>query len=70
MCFFHDCAYLAGGTEAQRLEADALLLAGLARMTGSVGFPMATFAGVRIGGEVAWKKDFSWGFGKEKDPEK
>jgi len=68
VCFFHDCAYLAGGTEAQRLEADALLLAGLARMTGSVGFPMATFTGVRIGGDAAWKKSFSWGYGHQ--PEK
>jgi len=67
VCFFHDCAYLVGGSEAQRLEADYLLGLGLVRMTGSVDFSEITFAGVRIGGGGAWRKNFSWGYGKSSD---
>jgi len=63
VCFWHDCEYLVGGTEAQRLMADYDLGKGLVAMTGSVDFSEITFAGVRVGGEAAWKKNFSWGFG-------
>ena len=67
VCFFHDCEYLVGGTEAQRLMADYDLGKGLVAMTGSVEFSEITFTGVRVGGEAAWKKNFSWGYGYQSE---
>jgi len=64
VCFWHDIAYLIGGSEAQRMEADLELALGIVRMTGSIDFAMMMFAGVRFAGDSAWKKDFSWGYGQ------
>ncbi len=65
VCFWHDVAYLIGGDEAMRLEADLELALGLVRMTRSVDFAEITLAGVRIGGAGAWRKNFSWGYGQK-----
>ncbi|OQX62899.1 MAG: hypothetical protein B5M55_07590, partial [Desulfococcus sp. 4484_242] len=64
-CFLHDLKYWCGypGEEAERLIADAELMIHIAR-AGAPGMAQLIFAGVRIGGHAAFRRSFSWGFGR------
>ena len=64
-CFLHDLKYWCGypGEEAERLIADPELMIHIAR-AGAPGMAQLIFAGVRIGGHAAFRRSFSWGFGR------
>lgn len=64
-CFFHDLKYWVGGTDTERLIADAELLIDIAKL-GLPDMAQVMFAGVRAGGGKAWRKKYSWGFGHKK----
>ena len=53
-CFFHDLRYWIGGTEEERLVADAKLMIDVAEM-GEAWMAQTMFAGVRVGGGQAWR---------------
>ena len=59
--FFHDMEYWAGGTEAERLIADAKLLInvvklGIKKRKNMEEMAKWMFRGVRVGGKKAWRK--------------
>ncbi len=64
-CFFHDLKYWCGypGEAAERLIADAELMIDIAR-AGAPRMAQIMFAGVRLGGHWAFRRSFSWGFGR------
>jgi hypothetical protein len=70
-CFLHDLEYWAGGTEDERLIADAELLIhvvklGIAKRKSRGKMARVMYSGVRIGGGSAWRKvgaKYAWGFG-------
>ena len=66
-CFLHDLKYWAGypGEEVARLIADAELMIDVARLLDDIVMPEIMFRGVRVGGHEAFKRPFSWGFGRE-----
>ncbi len=73
-CFFHDLRYWLGGTNDERLIADAKLIIdvvklGIIKDRDLTETAQLMFAGVRVGGGRAWRKlrsTYSWGFGDEK----
>ena len=62
-CVQHDLAYWAGGTAAQRLQADEALRACVQAASGSAVLAGLMFAGVRIGGGPSLATPFRWGYG-------
>jgi len=64
-CFLHDIKYWCGyeGEEVDRLVADAELMIGIAK-AGQPKMAEIMFQGVRVGGHEAFKKSYSWGFGR------
>ena len=61
-CVEHDRAYHAGGTRAERVEADRILAAAVTRL----GYPIiaaAMFYAVRVGGHPWWPVPWRWGYG-------
>lgn len=61
-CIAHDKTYWAGGTYADRLQADQ----DLERCVAAVGEPAVArlmLAGVRVGGAPYWPTSFRWGYG-------
>ncbi|MEY3220038.1 MAG: hypothetical protein RIT27_1395 [Pseudomonadota bacterium] len=65
-CFLHDLKYWAGypHEEVERLIADAELMIDVAKLLHSTKMAETMFFGVRIGGNEAFKRSFSWGFGR------
>jgi len=64
-CFFHDLKYWVGGSDTERLIADAELLIDIAKL-GLPRMARIMFAGVQVGGGEAWRQMYSWGFGHQK----
>jgi hypothetical protein len=64
-CFVHDLKYWAGydGEETERLVADAELMISIAK-SGQPKMAEIMFHGVRVGGHEAFRKSYSWGFGR------
>jgi len=65
-CFLHDLKYWAGypNEDVERLIADAELMIDVAKLLNSTKMAETMFFGVRIGGNEAFKRSFSWGFGR------
>lgn len=59
-CFFHDLKYWVGGTEIERLVADAELMIDVAKL-GLLEMGQIMFFGVRAGGKKAWRKSYKRG---------
>jgi len=62
-CIEHDRAYWAGGTKQQRLEADRVLAASVARK----GYPLIgalMYYAVRLGGVPWLPTSWRWGYGR------
>lgn len=64
-CFLHDLKYWCGfpGEYAERLIADAELMIAVAK-AGEPQMAEIMYSGVRVGGHEAFKKSYSWGFGR------
>ena len=64
LCLLHDLEYWCGGSDIDRLVADAKLMIGVAR-EGIPEIAEMMFAGVRAGGTDKIKTPWRWGFGRE-----
>ncbi|WP_269522834.1 hypothetical protein [Coraliomargarita parva] len=62
-CFEHDIAYWKGGTEAERLAADAALRDCVLQSTGNHELAETMYLGVRLGGSPYFKNWYRWGYG-------
>lgn len=63
-CVEHDLKYWVGGTDYDRLEADATLMLQVAKAE-DVNVATAMFGGVRVGGSPKTPLPWKWGFGWE-----
>jgi len=61
-CTAHDLHYWAGGTYAQRMQAD-LELRACVQAVGEPAVAQLMLAGVRVGGSPWWPTRFRWGYG-------
>ena len=64
-CFLHDLEYWVGGTNTDRLVADAQLMIDIAK-AGCPQMAEIMFHGVRVGGHERFRRTFSWGFGRRR----
>lgn len=62
-CVAHDLTYWRGGTEEARLDADRVLAACVAELSGSRLLSGVMFAGARLGGSPYLPTGFRWGYG-------
>jgi hypothetical protein len=61
--FEHDIAYWKGGTEQERMEADAALRDCVRERTGDKRLAETMYLGVRAGGHPAFPTWYRWGYG-------
>jgi hypothetical protein len=61
-CVAHDYAYWKGGTELERMQADAALHSCVAKV-GQPAVANVMLAGVRAGGGPYWPTKYRWGYG-------
>jgi len=62
-CFEHDITYWQGGTESQRLEADASLRDCILEKTKNTELAGMVYTGVRFGGRPYFYNWYRWGYG-------